>query len=452
MNPGAERQASVASLRDGDGEYTGGMLRTALLLALLQAADLPGQGPVTRVLVDSKGRTWVNEEPFVTLADNATDEMEKIPKLDLGKSYADKARALRFGKLVLVDSAGRIWLSVNGTKLWCYDGKEFTKHDATAGATFTGAAIERGGALWFLDECALHRFDGKWTAFPVAGKPAALNLLVDTEGHPWIWSKDAVRRLDGDKLVEIKNRPAHAVGGLVPLGKKMLIVHDGGIFTWPDDESTEPPVPDLKTLPDCIEQIGAVDAATRMKASYAIVQMGKEALPVLKEAIEKTTQEVLKKRLERLAAEIETPRAPRVHLGTFYLERMQFLWKTRHAAYVVGFVEGELGRERALLRVNAEGVTRMADCEEALDYHLSTQLPNVSSYEEPDGTLWISRHKTGLWRFDGKSLQRVAGASEDGSYSYLGLDATGAQWWRQVYTTKRMLKVFEGTAEAVKGR
>lgn len=451
----------IPAPRDGQTDgYTGAMRAVAPLLALLLLQDaLPGSGPVTRIIADSKGRTWVGEEPFVDVGEKA--DLDAIPKLDVSKAYADRARALRVGKLVAVDAGGRLWLQVADDRLWAYDGKEWLARRTSDGrggdaprSAFTGRSVEIGGALWFPDDLGVHRFDGKeWSVFTVTAKPAALDLVLDAEGRPWLWSRDTVRRFDGKAFVEVRKLPALPIGGVCPVGAGVFIVHEGGVFTWPADEERDPPAPaDPKSLPEWIEGLNAVDVATRLKSAHGIAQLGKDALAPLKEAFEKETHETRKKRLERMINEINEPRGRRVQLGAFYLERMQFLWRTRLAAYVVGLTEGQLGRERALLRVTAAGITRLSECEEALTEHLATTLPNVCTHEELDGTLWISRHKTGLWQFDGKALKRVPGASEEGSYEYLGTDAKGALWWRQVYATKRLLRVFEGTAEVVKGR
>lgn len=423
------------------------------LILLLQ--DLPGTGPITRVAADRAGRTWVGEEAMVILGDDPKPETESIPKLDLEKAFREKNRALRFGRLLLVDAAGRLWLDVEGRRLWSHDGKTWGDRKAAEGATFAGRAVERDGVLWFPDSKGVHRFDGSAWSYATAfesPEPDA-GFLLDHEGRAWMWSRSAVFHLEEGRFTAVKNLPAEPVGGICPIGKEMLIVHDRGLFTWPGDETrAAESAPDATLLPRHVENLAAVDAATRSEAEHWIVAIGRDALPALKEAAAKATQELLKKRLERLAAEIEKPVNRRVRIGRFFLLRVSFLWRTRTAAYLVGQREGELGKERVLLRVDAKGVERLSGVEESLDEHLATTLPNAVTHEDGEGVLWLCRYKTGLWRFDGVKLSRVAGTAEDGSYEYLGTDASGATYWRQVYVTKRIVKVAGETATLLKGR
>jgi hypothetical protein len=83
---------------------------------------------------------------------------------------------------------------------------------------------------------------------------------------------------------------------------------------------------------------------------------------------------------------------------------------------------------------------------------LATTDTGVSWHADRDCVVWVSRWKTGLWRFDGEKMERVPGASGEGAYEYLGTDAGGAQWWRQVYVAKKLLRVKGGRADVVAGR
>jgi hypothetical protein len=434
---------------------------TALMLAAacLLAQDLPGKGPVVRVAADGKGRTWVGEEPFMALDDGAGADREAVPRHDLAKAYEDPSRALRFGRLMLVDSTGRIWLRVGDARLWAYDGKGWSERrtsdrakDAPA-VRFLDGAVETAGALWFPDELGVHRLAGaEWSYHAVFDAPAEARLVVDGEGRPWIWSASRVRRWDGSAFVEVK-RLAGVVRGVFPAGRAVVIVLEDGVFAWPADEGREPAAkPAVADLPRHIENLTAVDQVTRDEAEHLIVATGKDAVPVLKEAAAAASKESLKKKLERLAAEIESGRSRRARVGDFCFTSMIPLWGNRAAAYVCGSRRADGGTEWVALRIDGKGIARLASCEEGIAEMLATTDTGFSWHADGDGVVWASRWKTGLWRFDGEKMERVPGASSEGSYEYLGTDAGGAQWWRQVYVARKLLRVGGGKAGVVAGR
>jgi len=379
---------------------------------------------VRSVTIDPGGRAWFE------LDGNAS--VEQI-KAQVERAGGLEAPWVKSARILLFDSAGRVWLTAGPGLLLGFDPKSKTWIERpaisssaggapdVAGHAICGPAIEDGdGRVYVGDRGGCHVFDhGAWSYQPFY----ALNIQKqiyfgesrqfyvptfarDDRGRIFAWTQWGPEGCTGtlgfwvhegsrwnQTLTNIGERPGR-IAAVVPLpDRKVLVCPEMGrvAVAWVDfAEQTN-----LAPLRKDIDLLGSRDFRQRRDAEHRILKQGPHVLPELHAAIATATSPEQRNRLERAIMVLELP-PQQPTINDFALTNARLAGRDARGypvlwADTVG-PDGRAGRTAAWVVTPAAAVLPAPDA--------VTEWAPHSMLADRAGRLFLARYQKGLGVID----------------------------------------------------
>lgn len=405
---------------------------------------------VIGVRIDRQGRPWFE------LDGNATIEQVKG---QVEKAMTLKAPWVRGARIVLFDSAGRVWICPRPGLLLGFDpnSREWIEREATgdrgsdpsstatSDAAFGPAIEDRDGRIFVGDRGGCHVFDhGRWSYQPFyqlniakdlyfgdAHRFEAPTFAQDARGRVYAWAPWGRGGCTGtlgfwvheqdrweQVMTEVGQKPGH-VAAVVPLGaEQVLVCPESGVVCLMRVDLDDPT--DAERIGRDIELLGADDFHQRREAERQIIARGPHVLPKLREALSATRSPEQRARLQQAISVLERkPIEPRIN--EFRLANARY-WG-RDARGGIALWADTVGPDGRAGRTAAWIVNPPDDVEPAPE--AITDWTPQSMLLDSKGRLFLAHYKNGLAVLQSQKLARITDDSDLPFDTIVGEDHDG---------------------------
>jgi ligand-binding sensor domain-containing protein len=406
---------------------------------------------VRDVKIDRDGRAWFELEGLASV-DDIKRQIEASMKLP--------APFVRGARVLMFDSAGRIWVCPSSTTLLAYEPKSgsWIEHDlpkpSSTGGTvvdFCGPAIEdKAGRVFIADRLGCHVFDhGAWSYQPFYELNIANNnffgdphlfyiptMVADSRGRIFAWT---LWGMDGgtgtlgfwvhegsswhQTMMDVGERAGH-ISAVIPVG-------DGKAIVCPEigrvlvgridfDDTTN-----VSRLQDDIADLGNSDFRRRRAAERRILALGPHVLPALHRAVASADSPEQRNRLQSAISILEEP-PMQPQINDFVLTNARLAGYNEHGRAVLwADTTGPDGRSG---RTAAWEVTGDAKVTPAVDA-ISDWAPHAMLTDR-HGRLFMARYQKGLGVIDNGQVTRLSDDTDIPFDEILGQDHDGRVYVR----------------------
>jgi len=405
---------------------------------------------VTGVCFDRQRRPWFELNGVATI--------EQV-KRQVEEAMTLKAPWVRGARILLFDSAGRVWLCPLPDMLLGYDphSRDWIEreaiHDrggdqsstAISDATFGPGIEDRAGRVFFGDRGGCHLFDhGRWSYQPFYQLNIARDLYFgdshrfevpiftqDTRGRvyawaPWGWGGCTgtlgfwVHEQDRweQVMTEVGRKPGH-ISAVVPLGDgQALVCPESGVVCLMRVDLDDPA--DAQQLDRDVVLLGVDEFRQRRDAERRILARGPHVLPRLREALAAAKSPEQRARLQQAISVLERkPTEPQIN--EFRLANARFWGRdSRGGAVLWADTVGPDGRGG---RTAAWVVSPPEEVEPAPD--VLTDWGPQSMLADSNGRLFMAHYKKGLAVLDEGRFDRISDDADLPFDAIVGEDSGG---------------------------
>lgn len=405
---------------------------------------------VIGVKIDRHGRPWFEVDGTATI-NEVKSQVEKAMTL--------KAPWVRGARIMLFDSAGRVWLCPRPGLLLGFDpnSRQWIEREAagdrggdpssTAASDVSfGSAIEdRDDRIFVGDRGGCHMFDhGRWTYQPFYQLNIAKDLYFgdarrfeepafaqDAGGRVYAWAPWGRGGCTGtlgfwvherdrweQVMTEVGQKPGH-VGAVVPLGEEQVLVcPESGVVCLMRVDLNDPA--DAQRLGRDIELLSADDFRQRREAERRIIARGPHVLPKLREALSASRSPEQRARLQQAISVLERkPIEPQIN--EFRLANARYWGRDARGGVVlwadtVG-PDGRAGRTAAWIVHPPEEVEPAPEA-------ITDWTPQSMLLDSKD-RLFLAHYQKGLAVLQGENLARITDDSDLPFDKIVGEDKDG---------------------------